>query len=97
MRKYVVIGVILIIGFLILGGLFKQQHLLSCEMLPILNYKPLTNEIYPAPEISDEAAQQINEMIGSAIERIHNVYGTPQSQPSILILSDLACFTSTFL
>lgn len=88
MRKYVVIGVILIIGFLILGGLFKQQHALSCELLPNLNYKPLTNEIYLAPEISDEVAQQINDMIRSAIERIHDVYGTPKLQPRILILSD---------
>ena len=87
MRKFA-IGILLATLLLVLTGGFFQRHALACELLPILNYQQVSSEVFLDSDISDEQAEAIKALIGSASERIDNIYGSSISEPRLLITSN---------
>lgn len=88
MRKFALV-IVLISSILMLTGAFSQRHALACEMLPILNYQRIGSDVFLRADIESERAERIREIVGSASERIEQVYGSPTSTPRMLITSNL--------
>jgi hypothetical protein len=82
------IVILLICSFLVLTGAVFQRHALACELLPVLHYQQINSEVFIGADISEEQVKIIKGLIGSASERISDVYGQPISEPRFLFASD---------
>ena len=87
MRKFA-LGILIIFLTFVLTGAFFQRHALACELLPMLNYQQIDNDVFLGFDISSERAESIRVLITSASERIDLVYGAPVSKPRMLVTSD---------
>lgn len=87
MKKYA-LGLLIGFGALVLVAVFFQRHALACELLPVLDYQNVEDEIYAAPGRSMDQVETLRELLASASDRISSVYGTPTSRPRMLIARD---------
>lgn len=87
MRKFV-LGIFFIVVTFVLAGAFLQRHTLACQLLPVLNYQQIDNQVFLGADISSERAEDIWGLITSASERIEMVYGAPASKPRMLVTSN---------
>lgn len=81
--------VVILAASLLLIGAVLQRHALACEILPALNYRQLSSDVFVADDISADQAKLIKELIAAASERIGQVYGAPVSTPRFVITADI--------
>ena len=67
-----------------LSGAFIQRHALACELLPVVSYQQISTNVY-AKAMPDEQAANFTDILELAFERIEALYGTPVSEPRIII------------
>lgn len=87
MRKTGIVIFIIVTSLGLIGGIF-QRHALACDILPLMNYQRLNNEVFLVGDFAESQAQNISEHIESASERISHVYGRPISKPRFVITAD---------
>lgn len=68
MRKFA-IGILIIIAAIMLTGAAFQRHALACELLPILNYQQIKNQVFVDAAIPEQQAEAIQKLIDLAPER----------------------------
>ncbi|MEN3159663.1 hypothetical protein ABC502_14880 [Alkalimonas sp. NCh-2] len=68
-----------------LCGAFLQRHALACELLPVLSYQQISTNVY-AKAMPDEQRAHFSDLLELAFERIKGLYGTPVSEPRIVIV-----------
>lgn len=87
MRKFA-IGMLITALALVLTIAVFQRHALACELLPVLDYQQINSVVFLDAGISAEQAVTITGLIDSALERIALVYGSPESKPRLLVISN---------
>lgn len=87
MRNFVV-GILLAAITLLLTAAFFQRHALACELLSVMNYQQIDDELFIGADIPENKVDTLKKLVNSASERIVEVYGKPASKPRILITSN---------
>jgi len=87
MRKILLL-VLIIISAVLLTGAFFQRHAIACELLPVLDYQRINEQMFVGEGIPEEQINTLQMLAVSASERIENIYGKPISKPRILITSN---------
>jgi hypothetical protein len=86
-RKMAMILAVLLV-LLISAGVFSQRQALACQVLPLLGFQQLRDQVFVANDIDSENFNGLSHLIDSAFERISETYGRPGSAPIMLITSD---------
>lgn len=86
--KKVFVGALSSIAVLMLFAIFVERHAIACELLPLMEYQTLDGEIFFEPDLSVVQVDTLVGLVNAASERMNRVYGTSNSKPRLLILSD---------
>lgn len=86
--KKIVVGLSLALLLFLCTGVFVQRNAIACELLPWLDYPRIHDQVFVEPAISSERSEELLHIIASALQRINEVYGSPDSTPRILITSN---------
>ena len=86
--KKIVVGALSGITILMLVGIFMQRHALACELLPLMEYQRASGEIFVEDELSAAQVDTLAGLVNAASARMTHVYGKPNSEPRLLILSN---------
>ena len=90
MRLFAILTLFFVL-FSMLAGAFIQRHLLTCELLPFLNYPQIDDRVFLGSAyhtLSKQEQKTILDLIDSASNRIYGVYGKHQSKPYFFLTTD---------
>lgn len=88
MRK-ILIGVFAAFIVLLLTASWFLRPALACELLPLLNYQQVGEEVFFRADVQKSEIEEVQEFIQLASERIDTMYGPLVSKPRFLIASDI--------
>ena len=87
MKKFS-IGILLGLMLFVVAGIFVQRHAFACQLLPFLNYTQIHDRMFVDSELSSARSAELLQMMVSARQRMGDIYGSPDSEPRILMVPD---------
>ncbi len=88
--KKLFVGTMLGLGLFTLLGAFFQRHALACDLLPLLDYPRIDEQMFVQPGMTEAQIEALRMHASAASARIRDTYGAPISRPRMLITSDVA-------
>ena len=85
--KKIVVGLSLALLLFLSTAVFFQRNAIACELLPWLDYPRIHDQVFVEPGLSSAHSEELLHIISSALQRIDEVYGSPDSKPRVLITS----------
>lgn len=86
MRKLFFLVLLAATSFL-LAGTFFQRHALACDLLPVLDYQDIGAGMFVVSGTPENEIDALKGFVESASARIESTYGSPTSEPRILVAS----------
>lgn len=86
-KRRLVVAVLLVALAVMATGSILQRHSLACELLPVLGYPMIGQDVYLVGDTTRERAEEIADLVAEARGRIESAYGTPVAQPRVLVTS----------